>query len=527
MLNYTVNNSDFRQLGVPEDIAAIFNLDDRGYFSVSTEKRMMSAELREAKELRLMKKKRTWLIVGVVVVLAAVGTVLVTNNQSRTAQAAALANVQTGRVSRATLLSTVDSSGSITPESKVTLQFGTSGTISKVNVKVGDHVKQGDVLAELDSSNLQLQVAQKQQSFLSQQAAYSMTLQPDPAAIKSAQLAFDNAAAAYTVAQQKFAASGTAAVLASCNNLDNAKQAYDDAVTAYNNYQSNWRAVVDGTYQISPLKTKLDQAKAAYDQILANCRIAKSSATDNSNVVAAWNQMQQAKINLDNLVSPTTQTLALAKDQLDQATLALQQAQHQLDNTKLVAPMAGVITQFGAIVGEPGSAATMTMANDAQLNVGVLVDETQIGQVKIDQPVQVTFDGLPGTIVTGTVGRIDPAGTVSQGVVNYLVNVDLNPTTATLRLDMSANVRIILDTHAHVLAVPGAAIRQDTQGYYVNTVDQATGNAVRVNVTTGYTDGDLTEVTGNLQPGQRVYISAPPTQARAGGVNLFGVRLGG
>ena len=475
-----------------------------------------------------MKKKRTWIIGGVVLVLVAVGTVLVTNNQRATAQAAALANVQLGRVTQATLLSTVDSSGSITPESKVILSFGTSGTISKVNVKVGDHVKQGDVLAELDASNLQLQLAEQQQSFLSQQAAYSLTVQPDPAAVKSAQLAFDNAAQAYSLAQQKFTATGTAQVLASCDNLNNAKQAYDDAVTAYNNYLSNWRVVVDGSYQTSAQKAQLDRAKAAYDQMLANCNIAKSSATDNSSVTSAWAQLQQAKINLENLVSPSDSTLALAKDQLAQARLSLQQAQRQLDNAKLVAPMAGVITQFDAIVGAPSSAATMAMADDSQLNVGVLVDETQIGQVKVGQSAQVTFDGLPGLTITGTVGHIDPAGTVSQGVVNYLVNVDLNPTTTTLRMDMSANVRIILDMHSNVLAVPGGAIRQDAQGYYVNTVDQTTGNAVRVNVTTGYTDGDLTEVAGNLQPGERVYISAPPAaQSRGGGPNLFGVRLGG
>jgi multidrug efflux pump subunit AcrA (membrane-fusion protein) len=77
------------------------------------------------------------------------------------------------------------------------------------------------------------------------------------------------------------------------------------------------------------------------------------------------------------------------------------------------------------------------------------------------------------------------------------------------------------------LAVPGGAIRQDKQGYYVNTVDPTTGNAVRVNVTTGYTDGDLTEVEGNLQPGERVYISAPPAQTRGGGFSPFGIRVGG
>ena len=470
-------------------------------------------------------KKRTWIIIGVVAVLIVAGVVIITNNQRNTAQAAAQANVQLGRVTRATLLSTVDSSGSVTPESKVTLSFGTSGTVSKLNVQAGDHVKKGDVLAELDASSLQLQLAQQQQSFLSQQASYSMTIQPDPDAVKSAQLAFDSASAAYKLAQQKYVVSGANQVLVSCNNLDNVKQTYDDAVTAYNIYLSNWRVQVNGTYEISSKKARLDSAKAAYDQALASCNLAKSSATDNSSVQSALAQLQQAKANLDSLVSPSDNTIAMAKLQLEQARLSLAQVQQQLDNTKIVAPFDGVVTQVSAVVGGDGGSATIVEADDTQLNIGVLVDETQIGQVRLGQKVQVTFDGLPGTTVTGSVGRINPAGTISQGVVNYLVNVDLDPTTSTLRLDMSSNVRIILDTHASVLAVPGGAVRSDAQGYYVNVLDTS-GNAQRVDVTTGYTDGDLTEVSGNLQPGERVYISAPPTRQQ-GGFNLFGVRLGG
>jgi multidrug efflux pump subunit AcrA (membrane-fusion protein) len=122
---------------------------------------------------------------------------------------------------------------------------------------------------------------------------------------------------------------------------------------------------------------------------------------------------------------------------------------------------------------------------------------------------------------------INPAGTVSQGVVNYLVRIDLNPTQDPLKLDMTANGRVILDTHHNVLAVPGAAIRSDPKGgYYVNIVD-ANGEPFRVDVTTGFTDGSLTEVSGDLQPGDRVYLSQPPVRQQGGGPNLFGIRLGG
>ncbi len=500
--------------------------DDYGYFLTNRERRKMIASMTKTKELQPMKKKRTWIIIAIVVVLGVVGVVLVTNNQRSAAQAAS-SNVQLGRVTQATLLSTVDSSGSVAPESKTTLSFGTAGTISQVNVQVGDHVKKGAVLAQLDTSNLQLQIAQQQQALLSQQAAYSMTVQPDPNAVKSAQLALNSAADTYNLAQQKYAVNQTAQVTVACNNLDNVKQSYDDALTAYNNYISNWHVQVNGTADVSPQKARLNSAKAAYDQAVASCNLAKSNASDNSSIQAANAQVQQAKANLDNLTGPSANTIALAKIQLDQARTALEQAQRQLANAQIVAPFDGVITAVNAEVGANGSGATIVEADDTSLNVGVLVDETQIGQVKQGQSVQVTFDGLPGTTITGTVGSINPAGTVSQGVVNYLVNVDLTPTTATLKLDMSANTRIILDEHANVFAVPGAAVRTDAQGYYVNVMNQS-GNATRVDVTPGYTDSGLTEVSGNLQPGERVYLSAPPTQQQNNrGVNLFGVRLGG
>ena len=472
-----------------------------------------------------MKRKRTWIIVGIVVVLIAAGVVFVTNNQRTAAQSAALANVQVGRVTEATLLSTVDSSGSVAPESTVTLSFGASGTVNKVNVQPGARVKKGDVLAELDTRDLALQVAQQQQSYLIQQAAYSMTVQADPGAIAAAQAAVSSAEAAYKAARQKYASSTTDQITISCNNVDNALQSYNDAQTAYNNYVSNWRVQVNGSADISPQKARLESAKLAYDQAVANCNLTKSGINNNG-VQSALAQLEQAKTDLNNLLQPSDRTMALAKAQLDQARLSLDQAQRQLSNARIVAPFDGAVTQVTALVGGDSSG-TIVLADDSHYHVGLLIDETQIGQIIAGQAVQFTFDALPTTTVTGTVTLINPAGTVSQGVVNYLVRADLNPTQDPLKIDMTANGRVILDTHRNVLAVPGGAIRTDPKGgYYVNVVD-ANGAALRVDVTTGYSDGGLTEVSGDLQPGDRVYLSEPPLRQQGGGPNLFGIRLGG
>jgi RND family efflux transporter MFP subunit len=228
-------------------------------------------------------------------------------------------------------------------------------------------------------------------------------------------------------------------------------------------------------------------------------------------------------------VNPSERTLTTAKVQLEQAKLDLEEAKQQIEEAKIIAPFDGIVTAVNPVVGGPGSGSTtISLADISQYHVDVLIDETEISQLKTSQKAEITFDALTNVTVTGAIARIDPAGTVSNGVVNYTVRINLDPTEAALRTDMTANAHVILDTHSNVLAVPGGAIRQDSTGYYVNVVGTE-GTAERVDVTTGYTDGDLTEVAGNLQAGQQVYISEPTAtqQQPSRGMNLFGIRIGG
>ncbi len=470
-----------------------------------------------------MKKKRVWIFLGSIVALVVVGFAL--SRAMTPATSAQGTTAELGRVTQATLLQTVDSSGSVTPESEVTLSFGASGTVSKVNVEPGDRVKQGAVLAELDTSDLALQVAQQEQAYLVQQASYSMTLTPDANAVAVAEAQLVSAQAAYQAAQKKYAVNRTDQVTVSCYNLDNVKQTYDDAVNAYNALATNWRVQVNGSLDISPQKAQLDRAKAAYDKAVIECNLAKTGVNDSS-VKSALAQVEQAKANLENLKNPEERTIQKARIQLEQARLSLEQARRTLDDAKISAPHDGVVTAVNAVVGAPGSGAAMVLlADTSKYHIDVLIDETEVGQVQVGQQAEITFDALPTAKAAGTVSRIDPAGTVNQGVVYYKARVDLEPAKEPLLIDMTSNVRVIIDTHADVLAVPGGAVRSDPQGgYYVNIVD-ANGEAQRVDVTTGFTDGDLTEVSGDLQRGQQVYLSEPPARQAQGG-GLFGMRLG-
>jgi macrolide-specific efflux system membrane fusion protein len=152
-----------------------------------------------------MKKKRIWIIVGVAVVVLAAGGVYLATRPTANGQARNfLANAATAKVVRTTLASTVDSTGSINPEARVPLSFGTSGTIADVKVKVGDRVKQGAVLASLDTTDLQTKVTQAEQAYLIQQLTYTSTVQADPGTLATARATYSSTLAAYNAAQQSY-----------------------------------------------------------------------------------------------------------------------------------------------------------------------------------------------------------------------------------------------------------------------------------------------------------------------------------
>ncbi|CAG0928943.1 Macrolide export protein MacA [Thermoflexales bacterium] len=467
-----------------------------------------------------MKKKRVLIITGLAAVLIAGGAFLSTRT-TRSASSDLLADAQTATVIRTTLMTSVDSTGSIIPESEVSLSFGAAGTVEEVNVAVGDQVKQGDVLATLDATDLQLKVTQAEQAYVLQQLTYSETVKADTGDIAVAEAAYNSALASYNAARRDYnnladkEAVQCASLTSAKTNLDRAQTAYDRLANdhqAKNYLNSDW-----GPFQ--SVVNNLTNAQSAYDQALASCNITKLSLNDSS-LRSAQAQVQSAKSNLDNLVSPRAEEQIQAAAALEQSRLSLEQAKRDLASATLTAPFDGVITAVALTVGASRSNATLTMVDTSRLHVDVLVDETEIATVAIGQKATLTLDALSGITLTGEVANIDPAGTVSNGVVNYSVRVNLDPTDAPLKLDMTANAALIGEQHENVLAVPTTAIRSGRAMNRGNAQSGETGATPSSNmvmvlengqprpvpVTVGMTAGDLTEVSGDLQEGDQVLI---------------------
>ena len=470
-----------------------------------------------------MKKKRTWIILAVVVALIVGGVYFTTRSTTSQASASALlANAQTVAVTRTTLFTSVDSTGSLIPEAELNLAFGTSGTVEQVNVEVGDNVKKGEVLATLDATDLQNAVTKAEQSYLLQQLTYSTTLEPEANDVAVAQASYTSTLAAYQVAQTDYANLATKESV-QCSSLTTAKASLDRAQTAYdrlaNDHQASQYLSGDwGPYQ--QIVDGLENAQDAYTQAMSNCNITKLSLNDSS-LRSAQAQVQHAKATLDNLTSPRTEKQIQAAAALEQARLSLEQAQRNLADAQITAPFDGVVTAVNITAGATGGANAITLADVSQLHVDVLVDETEIANVTVGQDAELTLDAVQGITLTGTVARIDPVGTVSNGVVNYGVRVNLDATTAALKLDMTANASIIGEKAENVLVVPTTAIRTARAQNTSTTQPTAappmmSGNFVLVmkdgqprpvQVTLGMTADDYTEISGDVAEGDLVVIN--------------------
>jgi HlyD family secretion protein len=233
----------------------------------------------------------------------------------------------------------------------------------------------------------------------------------------------------------------------------------------------------------------------------------------------------------------------------DQAQAAVDQAQAQLDVAqvklananlnagyrKLRAPYSGtvlaetakpgeqvgpegvsttqIITSRGDAVSVGGNAAVV-IAADQGLTVNADVDVNDILHITLGEPVQLTFDALPGVTYNGRVSFVPSQEQTVQNIQQYIVQValDLPPGAPQPRPGMTANCTFKY-AKENVLAIPSSAIGNDN-GRSVVTLRNADGTTESIPVETGSTNADQTEIVGGLKSGQQVLVRAVPRPAK-------------
>jgi HlyD family secretion protein len=412
----------------------------------------------------------------------------------------AAAPERSATIARGVLLSTVNATGNIQAESETRLAFQQPGKVAEVNVEVGSQVKKGDVIARLDTTDLDLALKQARASLVIANASYSRTVEGGrDTDIAAAQAALNAAYAGYNQlkqgADQADIAAANAALRKAEAELRQAQSAYDIA------FKIKPSAIGD-----SPTVAQLQQAKNNLQAAQAQLQNVMQGA-DNAQLAATVQQIEDAKARLEKLQAPAQDfDIRRAEAERKRAELAVEQARRRLAKAVLVAPADGLVSAVAIDAGEmAGAQPVVTLVDTSVFHIDVKVDEIDIARVREGQEVQVTLDALSGVEVNGSIERIAPTSALANGIVSYAVRIVLDQTDAPLRAGMTANASIILDRRDGALLAPNWAVRRDrASGATYLTVRQADGKLQEVEVQTGLRSDTLTEILSGVGEGQVV-----------------------
>jgi HlyD family secretion protein len=489
----------------------------------------------------------------------------------RAARGLAEAATETAEVRTIQAMTTVEASGAVEPQQQASLTWQTTGTIATVDVAVGDSVQAGDPLMTLDPASAATNVIQARSDLISAQNALDDLLHPSALSIANAEQAVADAEEQLEAAQKDLrgianpdvdyyadqVADKEQALLTAQQNAE--KTNIGDLSNALENARDN---LEDKTNQLNDARTaqelcpgcttlfinatgrrmELSQAQEEYDAALNSLRVAELNyqqalANNDDAVAAAQEALDDARANLAGAqagpdaqdvaqkqvaVAQAEAALADAQDQLDTlvngadpddiaaAEVRVEAAQATLDSIVLRAPFAGEVLAVNYQPGDPVAQdiVPVVLANRSRLHVDVAVDETEVGQIALGDPVTLTVDALPDLALGGTVGAVETFGQTVAGLVRYNVRVDLTETDPRLYLNMTASAVIVTEVLDNALAVPLEAVQYDDDGEYVNRIGLA-GAVERVNVASGVIDGDWVTVTGDLEPGDTVQLAPP------------------
>ena len=351
------------------------------------------------------------ILIGIGVAVAALAIAGIAVHQSRKG----VVTVQTGKVARQDLASIVSASGEIRPKTYVNIGANAFGKITRLYVKEGDRVKKGQLLAQLENVQPSADVNATEasvQAAVTDSAAAEAALNTSMADLKRAQSDVERAQLDWTRAQGLF----------------------KDALIAKSEYDSQ--------------KAAWQTAQAGLAQ--AQARVAQSKAQRDS---------------ADRHISLNRANLTHATDVLKKTTYA--------------APYDGMITNLPVREGEtvvigiqnsPGST-LMTLADMSVITAEVKVDETDIVNVRLGQPAEVSIDAIPKKIFKAVVTEIGNNAIVrstgvstsqqtsaSQEAKDFKVVVTLQDPPENLRPGLSATAKITTATRNGALSIPIQAL---------------------------------------------------------------------
>ncbi len=205
-----------------------------------------------------------------------------------------------------------------------------------------------------------------------------------------------------------------------------------------------------------------------YDQAVADLRSAEASLQVAESQKKRSDELYAARIITAQEFESAQLSLTQAQGSIIRATANVDLAKQRLEDATVVAPVAGTIIEKPVALGQVIASATgsvsggttlLKMADLTQVRVRTLVNETDIGAVRANQPATVTVDAYPDRPFRGRVEKVEPQAVVQQSVTMFPVIVALENREGLLKPGMNGEVSLLINQRDNVVSVPNDAVK--------------------------------------------------------------------
>jgi len=400
--------------------------------------------------------------------------------------------------------------GRVVAEREEFLSFPLSGWLKEIQIRAGDKVEAGALLAELDAVSLRNQVSSAEYNL--EQAKLRLEQGKLQAELDAVDLKNEVSDAEYGLQRAKLQleqarARPTQEELAVTEaDLRKAELALQKAQADYDEISSQLAA------EASQEAMALQKATLDYEQAQAAYNVKKAQVTEVHELGIA--ELEAVVQHWQDVLDRTRARLDESQLQIAMLEATVQYQQGMLDSirarlndSQLYAPFSGVILSLEAIAGDEVHPfrAIAAIADPSELWVQANVQESDISRVALQQAARITLDAHPESQFMGRLTAVASTPTVWKGEDVYEVTIVFDEgqeVPSTIR--MGADVALITQARQNVLLVPNTAIYTEGERTYVMVIEGE--EKKQVEVKTGASTNTETEIVRGLEEGDEVFL---------------------
>lgn len=493
----------------------------------------------------LSKKKKIIAIVVIIVIIAA--AVKSCGLGEKTAENTSTYTFDTAV--RTSIIESLSGTGTLEPADKYTVTTLLKGDILTDSFEEGDIVEADQVLYQIDSSDMQTTIERAEISAKSAQRSYETAVKDlDNLNVKTKVGGVvtdvlvevgDQVSAGQEIAKVRDSATMTIELPFPADEADTFYIGQSAQVTLYGSFEtlsgkvesiSGASEVKAGNKIVKNVTISVENPGAISEEQIATAEVGTSGSTQSGKFKYNENRSVNAEVSGEVVAivndegsevssgstiirlesDNVTNSVQSASDSVKDAQLSLENQYETLEDYTIKSPIKGTVIEKKKKAGDTidSNAELCTIYDLSYLKMTMNIDELDISKVKVGQEVTVTADAVQGQTFKGKVTKINMAGTTTNGVTTYPVEVQIEDTEGLLP-GMNVSTEIIVNQVEDVVAIPvGAVVRGDK--VLVKTGNTSTDDPTvpagyeYVNVETGISNDQYVEIKSGINEGDEI-----------------------